>query len=167
MKRSLQSYVYLFLVAGTVIAVDQWTKWLVRSHLPVGADWSPWPWLTPYARILHVYNTGVSFGMFQNLGPLFTVLIACVAAAIIYYFPRVPASDWTLRLALGLLLGGALGNLIDRVTLGHVTDFIYVGNFAVFNIADACINVGVAVFLLGLWLQDRNKKKTPPGTGEE
>jgi signal peptidase II len=81
-----------------------------------------------------------------------------VAIAIIYYFPRVPANDWTLRIAMGLQLGGALGNLYDRIfNVGEVTDFISVGNFPVFNVADASISVGVLVLLLGIWLQDRKK----------
>jgi signal peptidase II len=57
-------------------------------------------------------------------------------------------------------LGGAVGNLIDRVTQGYVTDFVSVGNFAVFNVADSCITVGVGVLILGVWLQERRKKKT-------
>jgi signal peptidase II len=63
-----------------------------------------------------------------------------------------------MRLAMGLQMGGAIGNLIDRVVVGHVTDFISVGTFAVFNVADASISVGVAVLILGVWLQERRQK---------
>lgn len=133
--------------------------------------WSPWPWLEPYARIVHWYNTGVAFGMFQGFGGIFTVIAIIVSAAIIYYYPRVPADDWPLRLAMGLQMGGALGNMIDRLTQGHVTDFISVGNFAVFNVADSSITIGVAILLLGVYLQERNKTKADapkpdPGTAE-
>jgi signal peptidase II len=121
--------------------------------------WSPWEWLTPYARIVHWYNTGVAFGMFQGMGQIFTWVNLGVSLVIIYYFPKVSAEDWPLRLAMGLQLGGAVGNLIDRVMLGHVTDFISVGNFPVFNVADSSITVGVAVLILGIWLQDRKQKK--------
>ncbi len=164
MKRTIRDYLVLALIGGTVIALDQISKYYVRTALPVGEIWSPWPWLAPYARIVHWTNTGVAFGMFQGMGTVFAVLAALVAGVIIYYYPRVPQGEWPLRLALGLQFGGAVGNLIDRIYQGYVTDFISVGNFAVFNVADASITVGVAVLILGVWLQERQQKKdgTPP-----
>ena len=99
---------------------------------------------------------------FQQFSTVFTILPFIVAGAILYYFPQVPRSDWLIRLALSLQLGGALGNLIDRLTRKFVTDFISVGNFAVFNIADAAISVGTALLILGIWLNER--KKVDPET---
>ena len=96
---------------------------------------------------------------FQDGEPGFTVLAFIVIGAIIYYFPQVDKNDWTLRLAMSMQLGGAVGNLIDRLTIGHVTDFISIGNFAVFNVADASISVGAAVLLLGVWMMERAEKK--------
>lgn len=157
----LRDYLVLFLTSGFIIALDQITKFIIRQNLAVGEIWSPWPWLTPYARIVHWYNTGVVFGLFQGKGDIFTILAIIVAIGIIYYFPRVPAGDWSLRLAMGLQLGGALGNAIDRVLVGHVTDFISVGTFPVFNIADSSITIGVLVLLLGVYLQERANKKKP------
>ena len=125
----------------------------------MGEMWAPWPWLLPYARIVNWYNTGVAFGMFQGKGTLFSIVAIIVSIAIVYYFPRIPREDWTLRLAMSLQMGGALGNLIDRVTQGHVTDFISVGNFPVWNIADSCITVGVVILLLGVYLQERSKSQ--------
>ena len=162
MKKLLKDYLVLFLIVAIVIVLDQVTKKLVRDALPLGEMWAPWPWLLPYARIVHWYNTGVAFGMFQGMGGIFTVVAILVSGAIIYYFPRVPAEDWTLRLAMGLQMGGALGNMIDRLTRGQVTDFISVGNFAVFNVADSSITVGVLVLLLGVYLQERRKKVEHP-----
>jgi signal peptidase II len=158
LKRIIRDYLFLALMAGVIVFLDQWSKAYVRNNLALGAAWSPWPWLLPYARIVHWYNTGVAFGLFQGRSQLFAVLAVLVAAAIIYYFPRVPDNDWTLRVAMGLQLGGALGNLFDRIfNVGQVTDFISVGNFPVFNLADASITVGVLVLLLGIWIQDRHK----------
>jgi signal peptidase II len=77
-----------------------------------------------------------------------------------YYYPRVEESDWTLRLAMGLQLGGAAGNLVDRLLMQKVTDFISIGNFPVFNIADSSISIGVVVLLLGVWIKERSEKKT-------
>jgi signal peptidase II len=147
--------------------LDQYTKALVRENIALGEMWAPWPWLLPYARIVNWYNTGVAFGMFQGMGSLFSIVAVIVSIAIIYYFPQVPRKDWTLRLAMGLQMGGALGNLIDRVTQGHVTDFVSIGNFAVFNVADASISTGVVVLLLGVYLQERRKTSAEPHAGGE
>ena len=146
------------------MALDQWTKWWVRDHLyDNGATWLPqgWEWLGPYARIIHWNNTGAAFGMFQGAGLIFTVLAFIVIAAILYYYPRVEADDWPLRIAMGLQMGGALGNLIDRLTQPdhQVTDFISVGNFPVFNIADSSITVGVIVLVLGVWWKERHEER--------
>jgi signal peptidase II len=155
LKKYIQDYLFLFLIAGVIIALDQWTKYLVRETLPFQAIWSPWPWLTHFARIVHWKNTGAAFGIFQGFGNVFTILAIIVSIAILYYFPQVPRRDWTLRLAMGLQLAGAVGNLIDRLFFGSVTDFISVGNFAVFNIADASISIGVAILVLGMLVKER------------
>jgi signal peptidase II len=162
LNRYLRDYSILLGLAGLVVALDQWTKWLVRTNLPFQGTWLPeWlSWLSPYARIVHWYNSGAAFGSFQNGNPVFTVLAIIVIMAILYYYPRVDASDWTLRLAMGLQLGGAAGNLVDRLLMGKVTDFISIGNFPVFNVADSSISVGVVVLLLGVWLRERAEKKS-------
>ena len=159
MKKRIQSYLFLFTVSLAVIGLDQWTKAIVRSYMELGEIWSPWNWLTPYARFVHWYNTGVAFGMFQNNNVLVAILVSIIAVIIIIYYPSLTEDDWYLRIALSLQLGGAIGNLIDRLTIGHVTDFISVGNFAVFNIADSCVTIGVGVMILGMWMQERKQKK--------
>ena len=152
-------YFLLFSICAVIIGLDQWTKALVRSHLALEQMWMPLHWLAPYARIVHWKNTGAAFGMLQQFGGVFAVLAVIVAIIIILYYPQVPASDWYLRLAMGLQLGGALGNLIDRIRVGWVTDFISIGNFAVFNIADASISVGVAVLIVGMFVKEWKEKK--------
>ena len=149
------------LFASLIVAFDQWTKWLVRTNIPFSGSWVPdgWDWLLPYARIVHWYNSGAAFGMFQNGNLVFTVLAFIVILIILYYYPLVERTDWTLRLALGMQLAGAAGNLVDRLTIGKVTDFISVGTFAVFNVADASISVGVAALLLGVWMKERAEKR--------
>jgi len=159
-KKFLKNYWMLFLVAGILVALDQISKSYIRANFVEEVDmWAPWDWLLPYARIVHVSNTGVAFGMFKGMNTVFAILAVLVSFAIIYYYPRVPAEDWTLRLAMGFQLGGAVGNLVDRLTQGFVTDFISVGNFPVWNIADASITVGVGILILGVWLQERRQKK--------
>jgi signal peptidase II len=161
LNQKVKDYLVLFGVAGAIIALDQWTKWLVRENVAFGAQWLPeWlMWLSPYARIVHWYNSGAAFGMFQNGNLVFTVLAILVIIAIIYYFPQVEAQDWTLKVAMGLQLAGAAGNLIDRLRVGKVTDFISVGSFPVFNVADSSITVGVIVLLLGVWWKERQERK--------
>ena len=159
LKRFFQTYGLLLIIAGVVVALDQYTKALVRTQLGFNESWMPFSWLAPYARIVHWQNTGAAFGMFQGGNLVFSILAVLVTIAIIYYFPRVPATETTLRIAMSLQLGGALGNLVDRVSAGEVTDFISVLNFPVWNIADASITMGVVVLLLGMWLKDWRKPK--------
>ena len=162
MKRYLFDYLYLFTISAFVVFLDQWTKSLVRTNLGLNEMWSPWPWLMPYARIVHWHNSGAAFGMLQGFSGIFTILPFLVAVAIVYYFPRVPREDWLIRLALSLQLGGAIGNLVDRLNQGGlVTDFISVGNFPVFNVADASVTVGTALLILGMWLNERKLKLSP------
>jgi len=161
-KSIVRKYVYLFSIAGALIALDQWTKNLVRVNLALGETWLPdaLSWLSPYARVVHWFNTGAAFGMFQSGSSVFMVLAIIVTGAIIYYFPKVDDHDWTLRLAMSMQLAGALGNLIDRLMHdGKVTDFISVGTFPVFNVADASISVGTGILLLGVYLQERAAQK--------
>src|SRR5689334_18782114 len=146
MQSFFKKYYSLFLTVGAVISLDQWTKWLVRNHIPLNGSWLPdWLlWLAPYARLVFIYNKGAAFGMFQDGSVLFTIVAFLVAGGIVYFYSQIDQQDWPLRLAAGLYLGGVLGNLIDRLTQGQVTDFISVGSFYIFNVADASINVGVA-----------------------
>jgi signal peptidase II len=108
---------------------------------------------------VHWTNYGAAFGIFQNFSTVFAVLSSIVSLLIIYYFPQTSHDDFFVRLAMGILLGGAVGNLIDRLTRGYVTDFVSVGTFPVFNVADASISTGVAVLFVGMWLQDRQKAR--------
>jgi signal peptidase II len=155
----IRAYIGLFLIGAIVIGLDQWTKMLVRSNLSFGETWMPIDWLAPYARIVYWHNTGSAFGLFQGYGQVFAALAVIVAGVIVYYYPKIDPADWWLRLALGLQMGGALGNLIDRLTVGKVTDFVSVGTFAVFNVADASITCGVGVLLLGAYLKERADQK--------
>jgi signal peptidase II len=167
LKRVLSKYSFLLVVAAIIIFFDQLTKNWVRTNIPLGGSWSPWEWLEPYARFVHWTNTGAAFGMLQGFGDVFMVLAIIVALVIVWYFPQVPKEEWPLRFALGMQFAGAAGNLIDRVTQnGQVTDFISVGNFAVFNIADASISVGVAVLVLGVWIKEWQQRKDKPSGGE-
>jgi len=165
----LRDYITLFGVAGAVVALDQWTKYLVRTKLALGEYWSPFPWLTPFARILHSNNTGAAFGLFPSGSAIFTVVAILVSIGIVVYYPRVPRSQRALRFALALQLAGALGNLISRLIDGTVTDFISLGQFAIFNVADASISIGTAILIAVMWLEERHPSTPAEGqpAGEE
>ncbi len=151
----LREYSLLLGMAGGIVLLDQWTKWLVRSSLPLGGMWAPWDWLLPYARIVHWQNSGAAFGMFRGWGVVFTVLAILVSILILYYYPRLPSGEWAWRVAMWMQLGGAVGNLIDRLTLGQVTDFISIGTFPVFNLADTSITL--SVFVLLFWSEGKKR----------
>lgn len=157
MNSTLKKYLLLAGIAALIVTLDQYTKSLVRNSLAVGETWMPWEWLAPIARVIHWQNDGVVFGMFQGVGDMFAVLTALVVVAIIYFYPRIPESDKPLRIALAMQAGGAVGNLVDRITIGHVTDFVSVGNFPVFNVADSSITLGVVVLLISLYIDERRR----------
>lgn len=162
LKKVLKDYIPLLLIAGLIILVDQATKALIRQNLALQETWMPLAWLAPYARIVHWFNTGVAFGMFQNGNLLFAIIAAIVSVAIFIVYPRIPREERILRIATSMMLAGAIGNLIDRITVGHVTDFISIGSFAVFNVADMSITLGVCVLVLGVWLQERREHRQTP-----
>jgi signal peptidase II len=155
----------VYLLAGAIVLVDQYTKHLVRNNLAISESWSPWPWLAPYARFLHIQNTGAAFGLFKEAGLFFTVVAVIVSLVIIVYAQRLPAGNWWMRVALGMQLGGAVGNLIDRLVFGPVTDFISVGGFAIFNVADASISLGVALLALLMLFEARSGPSPSESTG--
>ncbi len=160
MENKNKKYILLAGIVTIVVILDQWTKSLVRNHLTLGETWMPWEWLAPYARIVHWQNNGVVFGLFQGHPEIFTVLTSVIAVIILIYFRRIPAEERALQIALSMQLGGAIGNLIDRLLFnGHVTDLISVGTFPVFNIADSSVTLGVAALLIGLYLEEKNLKQ--------
>jgi signal peptidase II len=159
LKKYLSSYLFLFSIAGLMIFLDQFTKGWVRTNVPSGSIYMPDFWLTPFARIMNWHNSGAALGLLQGFGGVITVLSFVVSIAIIYYFPQIPSREWTLRLSMSLLLGGAVGNVLDRLYQGYVTDFISIWRLPVFNIADLCITSGVVILALGMLLDEIKKRK--------
>lgn len=152
-----QRYGLLLIVAIIALVADIITKRIVEARIPL---YTSIPFIEPYLSWTHTQNTGAAFSLFQNGGVFFIVVALVVSAVIIYYAPRLPAGDWLSRIALGLQLGGAVGNLLDRLRQGYVTDFIHfqipqIGfDWPVFNIADSCIVVGVILLIAASFLRD-------------
>jgi signal peptidase II len=130
------------LVLVAVVAVDQLTKALVRGGVRLGSEDS----ILPGVTLVHVRNTGVAFGAFSGGGIVVVALVAAALGALLFYF--VTHLDRPLVwLPTGLLLGGSLGNIIDRVRDGAVTDFIKLPHWPAFNVADIAITFGVLALL--------------------
>ena len=158
-----QLYLLLSLV---VVVVDQWSKWLVERHLPVLGSWAVVP---GFLDLTHVRNTGVAFGLFAARGNIWgtivLTLLGLTAMAVLgLYFHRTPLADRLLLVSLALILGGALGNLIDRLFTGAVTDFIDVYHrsyhFYTFNAADSAITIGIVLMALDAL---RRRRSEPAG----
>jgi signal peptidase II len=159
LKKIIKSHGLLVAIAILIIALDQILKAIVRLNLNFGESWSPFSgYLKSFIRVVHWENYGAAFGLFQGGGVVFGLLAAVVSLVIIIFYSRIPHEHVLMRVALAMQMGGALGNLIDRIRFGPVTDFIAVGTFPVFNIADASITVGVALLLFALWYDERKEK---------
>ena len=141
----LSQHLTLYLIAGLVILLDQLSKAIIEDKLPLYQMWAPFPQIQEIFRVTHVPNTGMAFGLFPSGSYFFLIVAVVVSATIIYYNFTLPAGKFALRLALGLQLGGALGNFIDRLRIGHVTDFLDFGPWPVFNVADMAIVAGACV----------------------
>jgi signal peptidase II len=157
---SLRRRDMLFLsLAAAVIALDQLTKHLVRAYIDPG-DTFPDGWAV---RLVNVSNTGAAFGILQNQGAFLVITSLVGVVAILLYYAYPPFEYWPMTAALALVLGGAVGNLSDRIRLGEVTDFIDFPRYPSFNVADSSIVVGVAVLagLLALGLPRVRPKGEP------
>jgi signal peptidase II len=148
-RRSADSLVARYLVllacALAVLALDQLIKALVVRSLQDGRFIDL---LGGLVRLDFTRNSGAAFGMFQSRGVMFAAVAVLVSLGILVFFRRVANSSVLVRLALGLILGGALGNLADRIRLGYVVDYVDLRWWYVFNLADSAIVVGVGLLLL-------------------
>jgi signal peptidase II len=132
------------LVFAAVVAADQVTKALVNASLERGAEREV---LGSAVKLVNVRNSGVAFGQLQNGGIIVSVVIALAVSALLVYFARNATRPW-IWLPTGLLLGGAVGNVIDRIGEGAVVDFVKLPHWPAFNVADSAITVGVIVLVL-------------------
>ena len=160
----IQSVWLVVAVATVVIVLDQLTKQWVRVTIPKYSHIVPIPSLGQAFVFEHVDNYGAAFGMLRLHRSFFIIVALVVAIAILIYTPRLPANQRLIRVILGLQLGGALGNAIDRMIQGYVTDFIRVGIPGVyywpnFNIADSAIVVGVISLGVLILIEDTKRER--------
>lgn len=137
------------------LALDQLTKQLVIGWLAPGERWpAADAAISRFFTFTHVHNTGMAFGLGQGRSTLFALVATAIVLGLMVYQARLPLGARWLRLALGLQAGGAIGNLVDRLRHGHVTDFFDFQVWPVFNVADSAIFIGVAILAWHLWRPD-------------
>jgi len=141
-KVRARAFIRAGLLVVTVLVLDQLTKRAVISGISVGAEHK----LLPGVHLVHVRNTGVAFGFFSGGGALVLAFTFAALAVLLTYFVRHPTRPY-LWVPTGLLVGGALGNLLDRILNGAVTDFIKLPHWPAFNVADMSITFGVLALL--------------------
>jgi signal peptidase II len=159
-KYKLAAYVSL-----VIIVADQITKWIIRTNIPLYSRIN----VLPFFDITHLRNTGAAFGILRGLPeslrfPLFAIVLIIAILAVIIFLKKVSENDRIIVISLGLILGGAIGNSIDRFRFGYVTDFLgfhWFGNLQYqwppFNVADSAITIGVILILFDTLFLKRHK----------
>mgnify|MGYP003976837905 FL=1 len=142
-KKQKKVNYYFFILSFILVAIDQASKFYIRSIFILGDSI---PLFGNFFRFTYLQNTGVSFGLFKGNNMFFVVLSIIALAYFIYLF----ATEKEFQVQYSLVIAGVIGNVIDRIHLGYVVDFIDIGSYSVFNVADSCISIGVMwiIFLL-------------------
>jgi signal peptidase II len=151
---------WFLLLAAAIVGLDQLTKWIIRETIDRGDSVSLiWP-----LKLVHVTNSGAAFGMFQGAAPLLAIASVVGMVAILVYLFNPGFAHPIMRLGLALMLGGAIGNLIDRVAEGRVVDFVKVPNFPAFNVADSAITIGVLLLIWAMVFEPERQTAEPPAS---
>lgn len=167
MQKKTTETLILPLIASSVLLVDQISKHLIVKTLRQGQIWYIFPRLASLFQFTYVTNTGAAFGLLPQWGDFFVIIASLVIIALVLYYIHLPDGEWVVRIALGLQLGGALGNLVDRLHRGFVVDFIDLNfwplaHWPVFNLADTSIVTGVVVLIgLMLWEEWSQARERP------
>lgn len=151
-----------YAIAAVIIAADQFTKWLILQNMELGERI---PVFEPYLAWLSHRNRGAAWGMLEGQMWLFGIITVAVITGILYYFHKHAKGQPLLQLSLMIILGGAVGNFIDRMLRGEVIDFIDVlipvinYDFPIFNIADAALTIGVILMIIFVIYDEKQQKK--------
>jgi signal peptidase II len=153
--------VLVAVVAVVVFVFDRITKIAVESSVPLGSSVDV---VGQWVRISHVTNSGAAFGLLPERTTLLSILSVVAVLAIVVYYRRLAADSRLIAATLGMQLGGAFGNLVDRIGQGYVVDFVDVGipggvRFWAFNVADSSIVVGIIAVTALLWWQERRQPR--------
>ena len=154
----------VLLLAIIVAAVDQGIKYYVQSHMTLGMSV---PVINGVFHLTYILNPGAAFGILEHQTKLFVAVAVSMLAAVVYFYLHIAAGHWLLRLGIGLLAGGAVGNVIDRVTTGYVVDFLDFRVWPVFNSADIAIVTGVGCLIYTTLFLPETLPGSNPGRPEK
>lgn len=148
-----------YVIALAIIIIDQFTKYLVVRNMQIGDSI---PLIPDVFHLTSHRNMGAAFGILQNQRLLFIIITVAVVIGIVVSLVRIGKSQPRVSLALSLVLGGAIGNFIDRVSTGQVVDFLYIKliDFPIFNVADMAITFGVGLLMLDLFLDAKRTRRS-------
>jgi signal peptidase II len=146
-----------YLVILAAFLADRASKWWMAAYFAENGPLQMTSWLSFH----EVYNRGIAFGLLQGIGPLVGWLTIGVVLLLVVMMERLPRAQWLVRLGIAMMVGGALGNLVDRVFAGEVLDFIVTPlRQGVFNVADVMIHLGVYTAIVGAWVQREVEEET-------
>lgn len=154
------------IVAVIVFVLDQLTKYLFVQQIGMGNAFTPIPALD-WFRFVGIYNTGTACGYLPQLSIVFTLAPFFILAVVIWFYRSQRTPSWLLSIGVGLIMGGAFGNLVDRLRYGYVVDFISFFNIPIFNMADAAVSTAVVIMLLWSLREDSNKPREAAGEGTD
>ncbi|MFH1053521.1 MAG: signal peptidase II [Candidatus Woesearchaeota archaeon] len=151
MVKKSNNHLVFFIVVISIIIIDQITKFLIRSNLSIGENITI---ISKFFFIRHITNTGAGFSILENFNSLLIWISLIIIGIILFNYDKIIKDRWYI-VSFSLIIGGAVGNLIDRIILGYVTDFIsfYIifDYFPAFNMADSAISIGAIVLLVSLF----------------
>lgn len=155
---------FYYILAIVVIALDQWSKWLIVKKMELGESF---PLIENFLYITSHRNRGAAWGILQGQMWFFYIITVVVIIGIVYYMAKYAKGKWLLGVSLGLMLGGAIGNFIDRLFRKEVVDFIdtYIlgYDFPIFNVADSALVVGVGLLMIQMFREEREAKEKSNG----
>lgn len=137
----------ILLLSMIVVLVDQLSKYYIQSNMFPGLSW---PIINNVFHITYVLNPGAAFGILEHQTMFFIVIAALMIGSVIYFYSHLPKDNCILKFGLGLMVGGAIGNVIDRIKTGYVVDFFDFRVWPVFNVADIAIVVGVGLIIYSI-----------------
>ncbi|MFN8378338.1 MAG: signal peptidase II [Anaerolineae bacterium] len=165
MSSNARRWLFLIVLAGAVVLIDQIAKSLIIANLYPGESVAPIEALAPYFRLTYSQNTGAAFGFLPQAGDLFLIMAIIICATLFVFYPRISDKAWLTRIGVALVVGGAIGNALDRLIHGAVTDFVHltipglVSNVS--NFADHAIVLGVILILIDSWFVQGRQKEAP------
>lgn len=143
-----KKHILIFTTALSVLIFDQLTKFLIRTNFQLNDSI---PIIKNILHLTYITNTGSAYGLFKDFNVFFIIFSFIVIFAIFYFMKQIKQNEKSLQFAIGLLLGGTIGNLIDRISYGAVTDFIDFRIWPVFNAADSAVTISVILLIILFW----------------